>query len=64
MEGPARRAASRRRRRASNGVPITDVSRWLGRRSVDTTARVYAPFLPDSFERGRDVLDAEFEELD
>ena len=48
----------------SRDVPITDVSRWLGHRSVDTTYRIYSHFVPDAFERGRDVLDAEFEELE
>jgi integrase len=48
----------------SRGVPITDVSRWLGHRSVDLTYRIYSHFVPDAFERGRDVLDAEFDELD
>jgi integrase len=47
----------------SRGVPITDVSRWLGHRSVDLTYRIYSHFVPDAFERGRDVLDAEFAEL-
>lgn len=47
----------------SNGVPITDVSRWLGHRSVDTTFKIYSHFVPDAFERGRDVLDREFSDL-
>jgi integrase len=48
----------------SRSVPITDVSRWLGHRSVDLTYRTYSHFVPDAFERGRDVLDAEFDELE
>ena len=32
----------------SRGVPITDVSRWLGHRSVDLTYRTYSHFLPDA----------------
>lgn len=47
----------------SNGIPITDVSRWLGHRSVDTTFRIYSHFVPDAFERGRDILDREFTNL-
>jgi integrase len=47
----------------ARGVPITDVSRWLGHRSVDMTFRIYSHFVPDAFERGRGVLDAEFDEL-
>jgi integrase len=48
----------------SNNVPITDVSRWLGHRSVDLTYRIYSHFAPNAFDRARDVLDAEFEELE
>jgi hypothetical protein len=42
------------------GVPVTDVSGWLGHRSVDLTYRIYSHFVPNAFERGRDVLDQEF----
>jgi integrase len=48
----------------SNNIPITDVSRWLRHRSVDLTYRIYSHFVPDAFERGGDVLDAEFEDLE
>jgi len=51
----------------ARGIPITDVSRWLGHRSVDMTFRIYSHFVPDAFERGRDVLDildAEFDDLE
>jgi integrase len=48
----------------SRGVPIIDVSRWLGHRSVDMTYRIYSHFVPDAFSRGRDVLDQEFGELE
>jgi integrase len=47
----------------SRGVPITDVSRWLGHRSVDLTYRTYSHFLPDAFDRARELLDAEFSDL-
>lgn len=48
----------------ANWIPVTDVSRWLGHRSVDTTYKIYSHFVPDAFERARDVLEAEFEALD
>jgi integrase len=48
----------------SNNVPITDVSRWLGHRSVDLTYRIYSHFVPNAFDRAREVLDAEFAELE
>jgi integrase len=48
----------------ANNVPITDVSRWLGHKSVDLTYRIYSHFVPNAFDRAREILDAEFEELD
>jgi integrase len=48
----------------SNNIPITDVSRWLGHTSVDMTYRIYSHFVPNAFERARDVLDDEFEALE
>jgi integrase len=44
----------------SRGIPITDVARWLGHRNIQITFNTYSHFLPDSFERGRDVLDDEW----
>jgi integrase len=42
----------------SNGVALTDVSRWIGHRDVNVTAQVYAHCLPDAWERARAVLDS------
>jgi integrase len=47
----------------SNNVPIPDVSRWLGHTSVDLTYRIYSHFVPNAFDRAKEVLDAEFKEL-
>jgi integrase len=47
----------------SNGVPVTDVSRWLGHTSVDLTYKIYSHFVPNAFDRARGVLDAEFAAL-
>ncbi len=44
----------------ANGVPITDVSRFLGHRSIEITYRIYSHYLPDSFGRATEVLDAEY----
>jgi len=40
-----------------HGVPITDVSRWLGHRSIEMTFSVYSHFIPVSFDRARNILD-------
>ena len=45
----------------SGGVPVTDVSRWLGHRNIQTTYQIYSHFIPDSWDQARDVLDAEYE---
>ncbi len=45
----------------SEGVPVTDVSRWLGHRSIEITYRTYSHFIPDSWDRARAVLDQEYE---
>lgn len=45
----------------SEGVPVTDVSRFLGHRSIEITYRTYAHYVPDSFGRAAEVLDAEYE---
>jgi integrase len=44
----------------ANGIPVTDVSRFLGHRSVDMTFRIYSHFIPSSFETARNVLDAQW----
>ncbi|MFI8129614.1 tyrosine-type recombinase/integrase [Streptomyces diastaticus] len=40
----------------ANGVPIHEVSRWLGHRSVKTTVDIYGHMLPGAWERCREVL--------
>jgi integrase len=45
----------------SEGVPVTDVSRWLGHRSIEITYRTYSHWIPDSWNRARAALDAEYE---
>jgi integrase len=46
----------------SHGIPITDVSKWLGHANVNTTYRIYSHFIPSSFDRARETLDAEHRE--
>lgn len=44
----------------SQGVPLTEVSAWLGHASVQTTYSLYAHVIPSSFDRARQLLDAEY----
>jgi len=40
----------------ANGVPIHEVSRWLGHRSVKTTIDIYGHLVPRAWHRCREVL--------
>src|SRR5262249_19220992 len=44
----------------AGGVPITDVSAWLGHRNIQVTYGIYGHLVPASFERARAVLDEEW----
>ena len=44
------------------GVPVTDVSRWLGHRSIQTTYQIYSHYIPSSFSRAIEVLDSEYQD--
>ena len=44
------------------GVPITDVSKWLGHRSIEMTYRIYGHLVPGSWDRARDALDQAWED--
>ena len=39
------------------GIPITEVSRWLGHRSIEVTHQIYGHLVPASWDRARTVLD-------
>ena len=41
----------------AKGVPITEVSRWLGHKSIEVTHQIYGHLVPASWERARAVLD-------
>ena len=45
----------------AGGIPITDVSKWLGHRDINVTYQIYGHLVPASWERARGVLDAEWE---
>jgi integrase len=46
----------------AGGIPITDVSKWLGHRDINVTFGIYGHLVPASWERARGVLDAEWNE--
>jgi integrase len=41
----------------TNGVPITDVSKWLGHRDINVTNQIYSHLVPESWDRAREVLE-------
>jgi integrase len=44
----------------AEGVPISEVSRWLGHRSITTTVDLYGHLVPEASSRARDALDKAF----
>ncbi|MER7637210.1 tyrosine-type recombinase/integrase [Streptomyces sp. NPDC126522] len=40
----------------ANGVPIREVSRWLGHKSIKTTVDIYGHLVPEAWGRCRDVM--------
>ncbi|WSX28181.1 tyrosine-type recombinase/integrase [Streptomyces sp. NBC_00984] len=40
----------------ASGVPIPEVSRWLGHRSVKATVDIYGYLLPSAWDRCREVM--------
>lgn len=44
----------------AGGIPITEVSQWLGHRSIQVTYGIYGHLVPASWERARGVLDEEW----
>jgi integrase len=41
----------------TSGVPITDVSKWLGHRDFRVTHQTYSHLVPESWDRAREVLE-------
>ena len=42
----------------AEGVPISEVSRWLGHKSITTTVDLYGHLVPEAEDLGRGVIDA------
>ncbi|MDX2934756.1 hypothetical protein [Streptomyces ipomoeae] len=40
----------------ANGIPIHEVSRWLGHKSIKTTVDTYGHLVPGAWHRGREIL--------
>ncbi len=45
----------------AEGIPITEVSRWLGHKSIEVTHQIYAHLVPSSLDRARTALDAAYQ---
>jgi integrase len=45
-----------------NGIPITDVSRWVGHSSIDMTHRIYGHMLKSATARAVEILDREWQQ--
>ncbi len=41
----------------AHGIPITEVSRWLGHKSIEVTHQAYGHLVPASWDRARTALD-------
>jgi integrase len=41
----------------ARGIPITEVSRWLGHKSIEVTHQTYGHLIPASWDRARAVFD-------
>jgi integrase len=46
----------------AEGIPITEVSRWLGHKSIEVTHQIYGHLVPSSFDRARTTLDNAYRE--
>ena len=44
----------------AEGIPITEVSRWLGHKSIEVTHQIYGHLVPSSFDRARTALDTAY----
>ena len=45
----------------TEGIPITEVSRWLGHNSIEVTHQIYGHLIPSSFDRARTTLDIAYQ---
>jgi integrase len=45
----------------AEGIPITEVSRWLGHTSIEVTHQIYGHLIPSSLDRARTTLDTAYQ---
>ncbi len=45
----------------AEGIPITDVSRWLGHKTIEITYRIYGHLVPEAAGRARKILDEAYQ---
>jgi integrase len=45
----------------AEGIPITEVSRWLGHKSIEVTHQIYGHLVPSSFDRALCALDGAYQ---
>lgn len=45
----------------AEGIPITEVSRWLGHKSIEVTHQIYGHLVPSSLDRASAALDAAYQ---
>ena len=45
----------------AEGIPITEVSRWLGHKSIEVIHQIYGYLIPSSFDRARTTLDCAYQ---
>jgi len=45
----------------AEGIPITEVSRWLGHKSIEVTHQIYGHLVLSSFDRARTVIDIAYQ---
>ena len=45
----------------AEGIPITEVSHWLGHKSIEVTHQIYGHLVPGSFDRARTALDTAYQ---
>jgi integrase len=45
----------------AEGIPITEVSRWLGHKSIEVTHQIYGHLVPSSFDRALSALDGAYQ---
>lgn len=45
----------------SQGIPITDLSRWLGHKDINETYKTYAHLLEEAWDRALEVMQTGYE---